>query len=190
MNTHVERKLNAVIDEYVKMFKKDVMTRASHLGLVPLPGSSDVPCPKLMSLLQYVCDYDTLVVDRSDFAKSVRIKNSVFHGDRCSALRANGEQCTRRRRDDSVYCGTHAKGTPHGTCQFQTDGSAPPVGHKVEVWSQDIQGIIYYIDKSGNVYQTEDVMKCVDNPKVIANYEKTGDVYTIIPYASGDKILA
>jgi hypothetical protein len=52
-------------------------------------------------------------------------------------------------------------------------------GQKVEVWAQEIQGIIYYIDKSFNVYQTEDIMQGKVNPKVIAKYVKNGDTYSI-----------
>ena len=45
---------------------------------------------------------------------------------------------------------------------------------KVEVWAQDILGIIYYIDKNGNVYQAEDIVSNKQNPKIIAKYVKTG----------------
>ncbi len=42
---------------------------------------------------------------------------------------------------------------------------------KVDIWAQDIKGIIYYIDKVGNVYDTEDIMKIDKYPKrVIAKY--------------------
>ena len=54
-----------------------------------------------------------------------------------------------------------------------------PVGQKVEVWAQDIKGIIYYIDKIGNVYQVEDIIVNKINPKVIAKYIKNGDNYSI-----------
>ena len=54
------------------------------------------------------------------------------------------------------------------------------LGQKVEVWAQDIQGIIYYIDKAGNVYQAEDIIVNKINPKIIAKYIKTGgDNYSI-----------
>ena len=36
--------------------------------------------------------------------------------ERCCGLRANGQQCTRRKKEgQDKYCGTHIKGTPHGT---------------------------------------------------------------------------
>jgi hypothetical protein len=50
---------------------------------------------------------------------------------------------------------------------------------KIEVWAQDIQGIIYYIDKMMNVYQAEDIVSNKPNPKIIAKYVKVGETYTI-----------
>ena len=46
------------------------------------------------------------------------------------------------------------------------------ISKKNTVWAQDIKGIMYYIDDTRNVYNTEDVMKNVVNPRIIANYEK------------------
>ena len=40
----------------------------------------------------------------------------------------------------------------------------------------DIKGIIYYIDTEGNVYDPDDVMNNVIDPKIIATYlEKDGE---------------
>ena len=50
---------------------------------------------------------------------------------------------------------------------------------KVEVWAQDIQGIMHYIDKLGNVYNAEDVIRNKTNPGIIARYSKIGDKYSI-----------
>jgi len=40
-------------------------------------------------------------------------------------------------------------------------------------------GIVYYLDKYKNVYNTEDIMKEIDNPKVIAKYEFKNNKYAI-----------
>jgi hypothetical protein len=45
--------------------------------------------------------------------KRTRVKSSIPAHKRCSALRKDGEQCYRRRTDESIFCGTHIKGTPH-----------------------------------------------------------------------------
>jgi hypothetical protein len=115
---------------------------------------------------------------KEDFMKRKRVKNVVHLSDRCCAKRANGEQCTRRRKDDTTeFCGTHLKGTPHGVCSLEEEPK--PQGQKIEVWAQDIQGIVYYIDKASNVYQVEDIMQGKVNPKIIAKYVKVGETYMI-----------
>ena len=44
---------------------------------------------------------------------------------------------------------------------------------------KDIKGIIYHLDKNGNVYQQEDVIANKMNPKIIAKYVKNGEHYSI-----------
>jgi len=165
----MERRINKKIEAYVTGFKEDVLHKAELLGL-----SND---PNLAALVKYVYDYDRLTLCKEDFMKRKRVKNAVHLSDRCCAKRASCEQCTRRKKEGYEYCGTHLKGTPHGFCDFEEDKK--PVGQKIEVWAQDIQGIIYYIDKTGNVYQSEDIMYGKVNPKVIAKYIKVADVYSI-----------
>ena len=112
-----------------------------------------------------------------DMIKRKRSKNSVPTDERCSARRASGERCTRRKKEGSEYCGTHMKGTPHGIVDGQLENKVTT--QKIEVWAQDIQGIIYYIDKANNVYQAEDIIVNKVNPKIIAKYVKNGDHYSI-----------
>ena len=165
----MERRINKKIEAYITDLKDSVRSKADQLGL-----NTD---PNLSQLVQYVYDYDRLVLSKEDFLKRKRVKNAVHLSDRCCAKRASGEQCTRRKKTDCEYCGTHMKGTPHGICDNDDDDK--PVGQKVEVWAQEIQGIIYYIDKAFNVYQVEDIIVNKLNPKVIAKYVKNGEQYSI-----------
>ena len=97
---------------------------------------------------------------------------------RCTANRANGEQCTRRKKEGSCFCGTHIKGTPHGvkTCEpVQTVNTK-----KVEVWIQEIKGINYYIDAENNVYQPADIIANKVHPSIIAKWNlNENDEYCI-----------
>ena len=165
----MERRINKKIESYITELKDSVRAKADQLGL-----ATD---PNLSQLVQFVYDYDRLVLVKEDFLKRKRVKNIVHLSDRCCAKRASGEQCTRRKKTDCEYCGTHMKGTPHGICDNEEDNK--PVGQKVEVWAQEIQGIIYYIDKVGNVYQVEDIIVNKVNPKVNAKYVKNGEQYSI-----------
>ena len=127
-------------------------------------------------ILQFVYDYQPLQFEKGDFQKRKRVKNVVPYFERCCALRANKEQCTRRRKDGSRFCGTHIKGIPHGELNEETE---KPTHTKKMVRAQDIKGIIYYIDDDGNVYEPNDVMNNVIDPKVIAKYVENNGVYSI-----------
>jgi hypothetical protein len=165
----MERRLNKKVETYITTFKDSIREQATQLGL-----SNDI---KSTQLLQYIYDYDRLLFGKEDFQKRKRVKNFVPIYDRCCAKRAAGEQCTRRRKEGSEYCGTHMKGTPHGIMDTSDEPKVNTT--KVEVWVQDIQGIVYYIDKFNNVYDTADIIKNQMNPKIIAKYVKTGESFSI-----------
>jgi len=165
----MERRLNKKVESYISLFKDNIRDKATQLGL-----NNDTTSTQL---LQYIYDYDRLSFNKEDFQKRKRVKNFVPIYDRCCAKRASNEQCTRRRKDGSEYCGTHMKGTPHGILDLQNDNKVTT--QKVEVWAQDIQGIVYYIDKCNNVYETSDIIKNQINPKIIAKYVKNGENYSI-----------
>lgn len=166
----MERRINKQIETYISEFKENVKNKATEFG-----ASNDT---NLNKMVQYIYDYERLVLTKDDFMKRKRVKNIVHLSDRCCAKRANGEQCTRRRKDSTTtFCGTHLKGTPHGVSNAEED--VKQQGQTIEVWLQDIQGIVYYIDKNKNVYQPEDIMSGKIDPKIIAKYVKVGDIYSI-----------
>lgn len=165
----MEKKLNKKIELYVSNLKDDVRNKIVDLKFEEKTLIND--------LLEYIYEYPRLMLQKEDFVKRKRLKNSIPLLNRCNALRANGEQCTRRRRDDCEFCGTHFKGTPHGLVMCAE--SKPETQKKMEVTAADIRGIVYYIDKYGNVYNTEDILQGKENPAIIAKYTKKGDTLSI-----------
>jgi hypothetical protein len=163
----MERRINKTIIEYITSLKNDFREVIQKTAIND--DDKDI-------LIKHVYDYEQLVLTKEDFIKRKRGKNVVPVCDRCSAKRANNDQCTRRRKDGDEFCGTHSKGRPHGVI---SEDSNRVNFQKVELWAEDIQGIVYYIDKTGNVYQTEDIVNNLSNPKVIAQYVKTGQGYSI-----------
>ena len=157
------------IEVYISTFKDNIKEKTFQLGI-----NKD---ERINDLLQYIYDYDRLSFTIEDIQKRKRLKNFVAICDRCCANRASTEQCTRRKKENSDYCGTHMKGTPHGIISNKFE--LKPTTHKIEVFVQEIHGIIYYLDYFGNVYQMEDIINNKNNPKIIAKYEKKGDIYTI-----------
>ena len=165
----MEKRLNKKLEGYITTFKDNIREKATQMGIT----KND----EVNQLIQYIYDYDRLSFNKEDFQKRKRVKNFVPIFDRCCAKRASNEQCTRRKKDGSEYCGTHMKGTPHGIVDMQNEQKITT--QKIEVWAQDIQGIVYYIDKANNVYQAEDIIINKVNPKIIAKYVKNGEVYSI-----------
>jgi hypothetical protein len=165
----MERRLNKKFELYISEFKDKIKDKLAGLEFTEKGKSNE--------LLEFVYDYERLVFQKEDVSKRKRIKNSIPITNRCIAKRANGEQCTRRRKDNCEYCGTHAKGTPHGLITNNID--ANNVSCTIELFAQEIGGIVYYIDKHTNVYKTEDVLQNKENPLIVANYTLTNGLYHI-----------
>ena len=164
----MERRLNAKFDQYVKTFKDDIRCKMSLLNM---------HSEEAASLMEFVYEYEHIVLDKEDFVKRKRVKNSIPENNRCLAKRATGEQCTRRRKSECEFCGTHSKGTPHGlvaTTDLNTNST-----QNVEVFAQEVGGIVYYLDQFKNVYNTEDIMSSTENPRIIAKWEYSHGVYKI-----------
>lgn len=164
----MEKRLNKKTEMYFSQFKENIRDKSSQLGLTKNE--------EMGQLLQFIYDYERLNFEKEDFQKRKRVKNFVPIFDRCCAKRANMEQCTRRKKEGSDYCGTHVKGTTHGV---MIANEVVQTKQKKEVYVQDIQGINYYIDNQWNVYKTEDIINNKENPKIIAKYVKDGDKYSI-----------
>ena len=165
----MERRLNKKINDYVHEFKTDLVGKIQSIQTTPTQAN-------MVELVNYVYQYTNFELNKEDFMKRKRVKSAVPVYERCCAKRASGEQCTRRKKDDCQYCGTHSKGTPHGMI---SDKEPTSTTNKVEVNAIDIKGIVYYLDNTGNVYDTEDIISNSKNPRVIAKYVKTGEVYSI-----------
>jgi hypothetical protein len=165
----MERRLNKKINDYVHTFKTELVEKIKSTQTTSQSA-------EMIELINYVYQYDNLEINKDDLMKRKRVKSTVPVYDRCCAKRANGEQCTRRKKDDCQYCGTHTKGTPHG---ILNDSESAPTTKKVDVQAIDIKGIIYYLDNDNNVYDTEDIVSNKKNPRVIAKYVKTGNDYSI-----------
>ena len=167
---NMEKKIQTKATEYVDDLKSQLVDI-----LMDCPSLDDDDKTKLENFLN---NYPTLLFDKTDFQRRKRVKNVVPMYDRCSAKRANGQRCTRRKKGDLNYCGTHSKGQPHGIVEGDTE--TKPV-KKIPLRTQDIKGIIYYIDDFNNVYDSNDIMNNNKEPKIIAKYIKTTDGKYTIP---------
>ena len=162
----MENRINKKIEAYLKQFKDDIKEKIESVDV-------NLSEKELSDLLQYIYDYQGIHLGSNDFVKRKRVKNEVPVTNRCCALRANKEQCTRRRRENSDFCGTHIKGSPHGILDVNKVNIEEDV--KIEVWIEEIMGIHYYLDNN-NVYCPQDISKIV-KPKIIKNMRKRRYIY-------------
>jgi hypothetical protein len=167
----MEKIINKKIETYTTSFKNDVSNKIKELSF---EDKSNVN-----QLLEFVYDYHRLSISKEDMIKRKRIKNAIPDLNRCNAKRASGEQCTRRRKEDCEFCGTHLKGVPHGLIISQKTGETCM---KMDVIAQEISGIVYYIDTFENVYKTEDILEGKENPQIVAKYVKHGENQFSIPF--------
>jgi hypothetical protein len=170
----MEKRLNKRIETYVTDFKDNIRNKINSIGFNEQS--------KINELLEYVYDYDRLQIKKEDLAKNVRVKNVVHESKRCTAKRCNGEQCTRTKKSESMFCGTHIKGTPHGLIKT-SENSLTNTIHKVNIYVKEIYGIHYYIDDYGNVYKTEDILAEKQNPSIVAKYILENEIYSITEFS-------
>ena len=164
----MEKRISKKCEDHVLQFKGEIKKWLDENNIT-LSGDQT-----LSQFLEFIYDYNTVTLSKDDFIKRKRVKNEVPYYERCCACRANGEQCSRRKQDNENYCGTHIKGTPHGsinTIKENTNNSLK----KVEVSLKEIQGIWHYVDDNKNIYKTEDVLSNRLNPSIIGSYRELGN---------------
>lgn len=164
----MEKRISKRIEQHQLDFKNAIKNYVDKNSCKVHGSSNDTDLTS--EFLKFVFDFENLTLTKEDFRKRKRVKNQVPQYERCTAKRANGEQCTRRRKDGSCFCGTHIKGTPHGI--VDSNGESKTVT-KIEVWVQEIKGINYYIDDSNNVYLPEDILQNSTSPRKIGVWSLT-----------------
>jgi hypothetical protein len=165
----MEKRINQMIETFIVKFKNDIRLHVAN--------ESFQDTEKIVNVLEFINEYPHLILKKDDIIKPKRVKPEININCRCNAKRANNEQCTRRKKEGSEFCGTHAKGAPNGL--YNEDATGAQNTRKVEVQAIEIYGIMYYVDAVENVYSPEDVLSQKQNPAIIAKYQKHNGVYSI-----------
>lgn len=169
----MERRIVNKVDTYQVNFKNAIKEWFSENNCNTVNKNGD---DKSSDFLQFVYDYAGIGITKEDFQKRKRVKNQVPYCDRCIAKKAEGDkQCTRRKKDES-FCGTHIKGTPHGvinSVNTEENETNQNKTQKVEVWVQEIAGIVWYIDAVNNVYNHPDILSNKTSPAIVAKWALT-----------------
>ena len=167
----MDKRLTTKLTKYVCDFKDSLKTELINNKII-------TDNEQLNSFLNFIYEYPQMEITKTDFLKRKRIKNTIPEDNRCNAKKAGGCQCTRRRKENSLYCGTHMKGAPHG--EITEEDSSKDNKIIIEIKAVQINGIIYYIDNIKNIYKVEDVINNKENPSIIGHYEKRNDDEFII----------
>lgn len=158
----MQSRINQHVQKYWNTFKEDL----KKFSLEKASSKEDI--------LTFVENYDVLVFEKEDLEKKKVVLPSNC---RCIAKKSDEEQCTRRNKKNSEFCGTHEEKRPYGVIEE----AERPTTQQIHVWVQEIKGILYHIDNGGNVYKQEDVMQKKMNPKIIAKYVLSEDGTYSIP---------
>lgn len=145
----MENRIRKKVNGFLNKFKDDI--------IIKLSGSNELSDTDLSN---YISNYPRLNLNEDDFSKRKRVKNHVPEYDRCGAKRADGCQCTRRKKDGQHYCGTHLKGTPHGEISIESDKQMKKIELQVIT---DINGISHYYDEKNTQYPAELVLNACNN---------------------------
>ena len=159
----MERRINKKIETHFVDFKSQIIDRLKQCH-EDIESNSDI-----YKLVEFIYNFPKIDINTEDIKKRKRVKNIVPFCDKCQALRANGMQCSRRKKNGHVFCGTHIKGTPHGSIENKPETNPYT---KRSVWIEEINGISYYIDNTENVYESSDIVNNISDPRIIAKYKK------------------
>ena len=161
----MDKRMNSLLEQYLIKFKDDIKLKVTSLDFLEKSKGNE--------LLEFVYEYKRMIFTKDDFVKRKRVNNIIPENERCNANKSCNERCTRRRKDESEYCGTHYK-------YENTDGVDASLVKKMDVIAKEMEGIVYYVDDFKNVYRTEDILNEKDNPQIVAKYEQLANGRYII----------
>tara|TARA_B100001093_G_scaffold442236_1_gene443825 strand:+ start:1462 stop:1962 length:501 start_codon:yes stop_codon:yes gene_type:complete len=116
----------------------------------------------LDSLVSKHCDENISISDLAlTIKKKKRKKNRVLDkNELCMAKKADGHQCTRRRKDGNEYCGKHLNNLKFG--RIDDDDKYNDTNKYIKTTREKIDGIDYLVDSNNTVYSFDK-----NNPTII-----------------------
>ena len=159
----MEAKINKKVEQYLDEYREKMRGKILEL---------DIDSNIQTKLLETVYSFETLQLDREDFMKRKRVVSQVAIEDRCIAKKASGDQCSRKKKHECSFCGTHEKCQPHGVVATSKNDK---VVRRCCITVMDINGINYYVDDNNNVYNSADILSNNSNPRIIGRMQTDND---------------
>ena len=116
------------------------------------------------SLVQKYCEPNLSISDLAlPIKKKKRKKNRILDkNELCMAKKADGHQCTRRRKDGKEYCGKHLNNLKFG--RIDDDDKYNDTSKYIKTTHEKIDGIDYLVDSNNVVYSFDK-----NNPTIIGS---------------------
>jgi hypothetical protein len=175
----MEQQLNRKFEEYIIKFKENIKTKLFEIEGIDIHKASE--------FMEYIYDYERLVFTKDDL-KNKKSKNKISDCDdnplsttsnntsneskkteKCIAILPSGQQCNKKKKKGLNYCTCHSDMLIKADSSNVTEDKNDNI-NIIDIFTENIGGIIYYIDKYNNVYNTEDIMNDMRNPRIIARY--------------------
>ena len=90
----MERSIKQKIDAFSMKFKHNMKEWLNEHSVIDNQGNDTTH-----DFIQFIYDFETLVLEEDDFKKRKRIKIQIPNYERCCALRCNNERCTRKKKE-------------------------------------------------------------------------------------------
>ena len=120
----------------------------------------------------YLIDDLDLAVLTGSTAKKKRKKNKVLApAQLCLARKADGDRCTRRKKESADFCGKHSGNLKYGRID---DNDQHPSESYIQCSAITIDGEQYLIDNKKIVYSYN-----IDNPEIIGGLNTDGKLIKI-----------
>jgi hypothetical protein len=139
-----------------QMFKHPVADYIHEL-LINISSNYDIPSMKLMELVDYTRLQTLLSVPKG--------KTGI-----CQARKQDGQRCTRKSKDNGIFCGKHIHNQKYGCVTVETEESPPTISLTIE----ESNGDQYLVDSSNIVYQYSDATQ--SKVKIIGHKDSAGNI--------------
>lgn len=110
------------INKQIVEFTKDYVKKKVSEILNELASDEGLPRDRLMMYVRKI-NFDDITATVSATKKP---RKKVDSKDQCKAKTCKGDQCSRTRKDDLDYCGSHETSRPHGEIEAPGDTEPAP----------------------------------------------------------------
>ena len=111
--------------------------------------------------------------------KKIKKTNTI---DLCVARKADGRQCSRKKKNTNEYCGKHSSNLKYGRMDDTEDSNGVKYAENdkyIMTWHENIDGVDYLVDSNNIVYSYH-----MENPVILGKKNTKGEIMLAPPYGS------